>query len=116
NFFHRIDNGVHIFLKRVVDAVWRRDLTRLIIDSQSAADIHVLDIQTAFPEGRVNTSDLLHSLLQVLNIQNLTAQMKVEKFETIGHTARGDFLNHPHQFRYSDPELRRIASRGSPLS
>ena len=98
NFLNRINDGIGVFLQRVVDAVRRCDFSGLVVDAQPAAHVDIFDIQAALPECGVDTCDLFHRLLEVLNVQNLATQMKMQQLETIGHTSRRQFIDHVDEF------------------
>src|SRR5207249_1209092 len=90
--------------------------TGLVIDAQSAADVQVFDIEPALPQRCINASDFLYGLLEVLNVQDLAAQMKVQQLESVGDALGGEFIDDRDEFGYRDAKLRSIASRGGPFS
>src|SRR5438552_1898318 len=116
DFFHGIHDGVHVLLKGVVDTVRRGDLAGLIVHSQSAADVQIFNLYSALPERRVNACNLLDGLFEVLNVEDLAPQMKMQQLETIGHATRRHLVNHLDQFRDGDAEFRSIASGRGPFA
>ena len=113
--FHGIHNRIDVFLKGVIDAVRRCHFTGLVIHTEAAAHIDVLDFQAAFPQGGVNPGDLLHGLFEVLDVENLAPKMKVQQLE-IRSTSRCNLVDQLHELRQGDSEFRGVARGLGPLS
>ena len=116
NFLHRVNHGVHVLLKRVIDAVRRCHFARFVIHAQAAAHVQIFDFQTAFPQRGVYPDDFLDRLLQVLNVEDLAAHMEMQQLEAIGQTGRRHFIDQLDEFGNRYSKLRPVTTGLRPLS
>ena len=98
-FGDRVDDVVRVLLKRVVHARLGRRAAAVVIHTQAAAHIHVGDVDTHRAQLGVVARDLLQSRLDVADVSDLRAEVKVNELEDIEAVDALQLVDQPHKLR-----------------
>ncbi len=80
-----IHDVVAVLLQRVIDAGGEIGLRTVVVDSQTAAHIHVLQPGTAADQIGIDAGRLHQRVLHVPNAGDLAAQVEMQQLQAIGH-------------------------------
>ena len=80
-----IDDVVRVFLQRVVDARFEIGLRAVVVDPESAADIHILQPGARALQLDVDADRLAHRALDLADVGDLAAQVEVQQLQAIVH-------------------------------
>src|SRR5438874_10810064 len=85
-FGHRVDDIVGVFLQRIIHARLRGRAAAIVVHPESTANIDVSNIDANAAELRVVPGGLLQTGLDVADVGNLRAKVKVNELEDVEAT------------------------------
>ena len=105
DFQQVIDHIVGIFLHRIIGAGCESGPRPVIVDTQSTANIYVLDVASKLHQFGIEPPHLLQTVFDPADVGDLTSQMKVNQFDTIENVFTFCDFQGFHQFHRVQSEL-----------
>src|SRR5262245_6018030 len=111
-----VNDVIRIFLERVVRGTIKCRPAAIIIDTQSATDIDVLNLETHLVKLRIIAGSFLDSLLNRKNIRDLRADMEVNQLEAMGKVFKAKEFNGSQHFDRVETELGVLSAAFRPFA
>src|SRR4051812_21905061 len=115
-FGEGIDHVVCVLLQRVVHARLGRRATPIVIDAQTATDIDVADVHAKPSQLGVVARHLLQPGLDVPDVSDLRAEVKVNQLENIETTEALELVDEPYELGGAQAELGFLAATLRPAA
>ncbi len=110
------DDVVGVFLQRVVDARLEIGLRAVVIDSQAAADVEIFQPGALLVQLGVNANRFVQRTLDLTDVGDLAAQVKVEQLEAIFHSAGFELGQRSQDLADRQAEFRTVSARRLPAA
>jgi hypothetical protein len=105
-----IDDVVGVFLERVVHARFEVRLRAVVIDAESAADVHITEARARALQFDIHASSFHHRGLDLTDVRDLAAEVEMQKLEAIFHARGLQFIEGAQRFGHGESELRSVAA------
>src|SRR3954465_13277579 len=109
-FRQGVHHIVRVLLGRIVHARLRGGPAPVIVDAKTATDVHVRNIDAQAPQLRVVARGFLQASLDVANVGDLRAEVKMNELEDIEPIERLQLVDELDELRCAQTELRLLAA------
>src|SRR5688500_9812933 len=115
-FRQSVNHVVCVFLERVVHARLGCRAAPVVVDAQSPANVYMRDSDSQLAELGVVARDLLKPRLDVADVGDLRAEVKVNQLENVEATERLEAVDQLDELRGAQPELRFLSAAFCPAA
>ena len=112
----RVDHVIGVLLHGIVHGRVERRFRAVVVHAEAAAEVQVLDRDVLRPQLRVHAAGFADRLLDLADVGDLRADVKVQHDQTIEHLAGLEDLDRLEHLGRGEAELGRLAAGFGPLS
>ncbi len=111
-----IDDVVGVFLQRVVHRRFEVGLRPVVVDAETAADVHELQARALLGELAVDARRFVQRALDDADVRDLAAEVEVQQLEAVLHAALLQLLEAAQDLGDRQAELRAVAAGRLPAA
>ena len=111
-----IDDVIGVFLKGVVGRAVEGRSAAIVIDTQTAADVHVFNREAHLVELGVKTGGFLHGAFDNKDVRHLRADVKMKELEAVAEVLGFEHLGGLKQLGGAQAELGILTAAFGPLT